>query len=521
MTDYSTFVTRTRSELGDDVVSTDHADLTLASMDIYSSGPLPLAVLRPGNVAELSRAVAMACSSGLSVVPRGGAASYTGGVVPQSAETVVVETTRMNQIIEIDDKNMFVTVEAGCTWQHLWETLGDRGLRVPFWGPLSGSVATVGGSVSQQAVLWGSGRYGPSGESVLGLDVVVADGSVIKTGMASVGAVPNWRHFGPDLTGLFLADCGVLGVKASITLRLIPMPNEVRFASFTFEDAESFIEAMTEIARNGLAVSGFGLDPVLTDQRVRRGSLAQGAEAARAMVGQSSNKLAALKKAVRMAAQGRDFLGSANYTLHLMTEGRSAAAVDADLAAIGKVCAAGTAVEDTVPRLLYSRPYGSLTSALGPEGQRWAPLHVLAPLGSGWEMLQATQALIQQRAEEMSAAGVEIGFMFGTVSNTTLLIELVMTWPGPRSTYYDSRIPAAKLRRYPVYDNHPEADELVSVLRDELVDLFADSGGAHLQIGRRYRYLDRLAPETRDLLIDLKRSVDPNGLLNPGALGLG
>jgi hypothetical protein len=120
----------------------------------------------------------------------------------------------------------------------------------------------------------------------------------------------------------------------------------------------------------------------------------------------------------------------------------------------------------------------------------------------------------------MADAGVEIGFMFGTVSNTTLLIELVMTWPGPRSMYYDSRIPATKLRRYPDYDDHPEADELVSVLRDELVDLFADRGGAHLQIGRRYRYLDRLAPETRALLIDLKRSVDPDGLLNPGALGL-
>ena len=134
-----------------------------------------------------------------------------------------------------------------------------------------------------------------------------------------------------------------------------------------------------------------------------------------------------------------------------------------------------------------------------------------------WEHVQAFAA---RHENAMTEAGVEIGFMFSTVSRTTILIELVMTWPGPRSIYYDRQIPASKLQRFPDYDDSPEASEFVASLRNELVDLFAEHDGAHLQIGRRYRYFDRLAPETQELMAALKHAVDPQNLMNPGALGL-
>jgi len=510
-----------RSELGTDGVVTDERARAVASMDIYAAGAMAIAVVSPGTAAELSTAMHLICESGVAVVPRGGGMSYTGGIVPPHENSMVIDTARMDQIIEVNEHNMFVRVAAGCTWQTLWEALQAKGLRVPFWGPLSGSAATVGGSVSQQAILWGSGRYGPSSDSVLGLDVVIADGTTVRTGMGAIdGAIPNWRHFGPDITGPFLGDCGALGVKAAVTLRLMRVPAEPGFASYTFTSAHDLIDAMCELARTDTVVAGFGLDPKLTEQRVRRGSLADGAGAAATMIRRSNNKLGAVRDAVKMATRGRAFLPTETYTLHLLAEGRSRPGVDADLAEIGRVCSSGTAVDATVPKLMYSRPFASLTSALGPEGQRWAPMHVLVPLTEALSMWERIQQVVASLQTTMDGHDIEIGFMFGTVTNTTMLIELVMTWPGPRPILYDEQIPASKLRRYPDFDASPETDAIVSDIREQFVELFATNGGAHLQIGRRYRYFDRLDPATQRLLVGLKQAVDPDGLINPGAIGL-
>lgn len=508
--------------VGRDRVLTDPDDLAFYSMDIYSAGAVPAAVVLPKSTEELQAAVKAIGDAGCVIVPRGGGVSYTGGVVPPTPNAVVVDTSRMDHILEVSPEDMYVTVEAGCTWAALRERLAPEGLRTPFWGPLSGNYATVGGTVSQGAVLWGSARFGTSAESVLGLDVVLADGSLLRTGMGAFkGARPGWRHFGPDLTGPFLGDSGALGIKATVTLRLMETPAEAGFASYVFADRHDLLQALADLARSGTIVSGFALDPVLTDQRIRRGSIAQGAGAAVSMIGSASNKLRAIRDAARMAARGRGFVGTDDYTLHLVAEAPSPSALEADLERIARICSGGRSIDDTVPRLLQARPFGSLTAALGPEGQRWSPLHVLVPLTSGDEAWSAAEALIDRHADEMRAHEVEIGAMVSTVSTTSLLLEFVMVWPGPRTTFYERRLEPAKLRRYPQYERSPGAEALVSRLREELVSLFASVGGAHFQIGRRYSYLDRLDPPARRLLETLKTTLDPRHIMNPGVLGLG
>ena len=88
----------------------------------------------------------------------------------------------MNRVLEINADDMFVTVEAGCTWKELHAALDGTGLRTPYWGTLSGIHATVGGGVSQNSIFWGSGKHGTVVDSVVSMDVVIADGSVISTG---------------------------------------------------------------------------------------------------------------------------------------------------------------------------------------------------------------------------------------------------------------------------------------------------------------------------------------------------
>ena len=97
-------------------VLTGDADRSFYAMDVYNQLELPLAVVQPATVDELQKAVRAITSSGVAVVPRGGGASYTDGYLPTTSNSVLVDTTRLNRIVEINATDMYVTVEPGVTW---------------------------------------------------------------------------------------------------------------------------------------------------------------------------------------------------------------------------------------------------------------------------------------------------------------------------------------------------------------------------------------------------------------------
>ncbi|MGZ5925304.1 MAG: FAD-binding oxidoreductase, partial [Rhizomicrobium sp.] len=174
--------------------------------DVYRSGTAPLAVVRPATIAALQAVVRAASDLGLAMFPRGGGASYTDAYLPTREQSIIIDTGRLNRIVDIDQDGGFVTVEAGVTWAELKAALDPLGLRTPFFGPFSGLAATIGGSVSQNSLSHGSGTHGISAQSVLSLDIVTASGELLSTGSAARGAPPFARHYGPDLTGLFTGD---------------------------------------------------------------------------------------------------------------------------------------------------------------------------------------------------------------------------------------------------------------------------------------------------------------------------
>ncbi|MCG8507000.1 MAG: FAD-binding oxidoreductase, partial [Sphingomonadales bacterium] len=172
----SDIIARLQSILGPENVITDDVERRYFAEDVYTAGTPPLAVLRPGTVDELAQAVAAATEAGLAVFPRGGGMSYTSGYLPTTPQSVTVDLLRMNKVREINLDDMYVTVECGCSWADLHEALKDHGVRPPFWGSLSGIHATVGGGLSQNAAFFGTGQYGSAADSVIGLEVVLADG---------------------------------------------------------------------------------------------------------------------------------------------------------------------------------------------------------------------------------------------------------------------------------------------------------------------------------------------------------
>ena len=507
--------------LGSDRVLTGDWERRFFATDIFSGGAVPAIVIRPRSAEALAGASRLVTGAGLSVVGRGGGTSYTGGIVPDRESSVIVDTSDLDRIVEVNLDDMYVTVEAGVTWEALHEALKDTDVRTPFWGPFSGGQATVGGSVSQNSILWGSTAHDLSAASVLGLEVVLADGTCLTTGSAAWGAKPFFRHFGPDLTGLFLGDCGALGIKTRITMRLIRRAAEVRMASFNFVERASMSAAMASIARESIASTCFGMDPVLQYQRVKRASTLQGARAIKSLVANSESTFSGIRKAIRVAVAGRRFIDDNGYSFHLVIEGRDAASADAKLARAREICLeSGTEIESSVPTMLYGDPFVGMTTAIGPDGERWAPMHGLFPLSEGDEAWAAIEALFDKHAETFDRLGIVAGVLLALISSSVFVIEPVFYWPGPQTIWYEGMLPASELRKFRQHEENPEVSAAIAAVRDELNALFNELNAMHMQIGKKYRYTNGMDPAALELINGIKSLVDPERLMNPKTLGL-
>lgn len=501
--------------VGDEGLITDPAECAFYAQDIYSAGPALLAVLRPANKEALARAVGLATAAGVALVPRGGGMSYTGGYVAPEAGALIVDLGRMRRVLAINPIDMTATVEAGCTWEELRVALKPHGLRALAWGTLSGIRASIGGGMSQNGVFWGA-RDGTIVDAALRFEVVLADGRIVDTGSAF------FRPFGPDVTGLFAADTGAFGIKATVTLQLVREAMAFGYGSYAFDDAGGFFTAMSAVAREGLAAESFGFDPFLQEQRMKRDSLASDARSLVAMMRGQGSLWKGIREGAKVVAAGRSFLEGASFSLHLIAEGRSEAAVAADMAAIERIVAeaGGRAVENTIPKILRSNPFPPVNSMVGPAGERWVPVHGFLPhsrLIEGWERLQA---LFAAHRAEMDRLGVGAGAMLAAVSRSACLIEPVFYWPDALGEIHRRSIEPAHLARLECFPANAEARALVARLRQAVIDLFHGLDATHLQIARTYPLKQSSDPAAWEILRALKAAVDPKSLMNPGSLGL-
>lgn len=495
---------------------TDSASLDFYAHDVFERGAEPLAVVRPHNKQELARAMAAVAASGMVAIPRGGGMSYTGGITSPHPNAVLFDLAAMDRIVAISEADMTVTVEAGCTWAKLYEALKPLGLRTPMWGTLSGLYATVGGGMSQNCIFWGSTRYGMGVNSCVSMDVVLADGTILNTGAKFA------RSYGPDLTGLFCGDTGALGIKAEITLRLVPEAKAHGYVSFLFETHAEVMTALATIERAGVATECFGFDPKLNAIRMKRDSLATDAKQLVGMMKAQGSVFKALKEGVKVVAAGRSFLSDAKFSLHILTEGRNQPSADADLVEACAIAKAngGTETDNTIPKIVRANPFVAPNSVLGPQGERWAPVHGLLPHSRAVECYDAIEAFFDKHREEMDALGVHTGTLFSAVGGAGAIIEPCIYWPDARNPWIEHLVEDAHLSKLPPGDSNAAARALMWKLKKGLVDLFFEHGAGHFQIARTYRYLDSLDPAARALLGGLKRQLDPENRMNPGALGL-
>jgi FAD/FMN-containing dehydrogenase len=510
--------------LGVKNVITDPSELSFYSTDVYRRADIDAAlVLRPGTIEELAGAVRLCTENNVSVIARGGGLSYTGGFLPVRVGSAIIDMQRLDRIVKLNKADMYVTVECGATWKSLYDRLKNHGLRTPYFGPMSGYASTIGGALSQGSIFLGSTQYGTTADSVLGLSVVVADGTVVTTGSAGASgdASPFFRNYGPDLTGPFLQDCGALGIKACATLRLLRAPAQTGFLSFTFSNHAAMLNAMSEISRQGLAAECFGADPYIWGMRLWDEDLARDVKRLVGAVRGSKSVAAGIKTGARMVYSGRAALKDVEYAVNVTVDGNGAAAVQQALADIRRIAAAGgREIEPTVPTAVRGAPFLPPNDILGPKGQRWAPSHGIVPHSRAIALVDALVKFLDARAEVLSRHEIEWGYVTFAISTNAILVEPMFYWPGARDPYHERMIAPVHLQKLPSLPANATAAEAMRTLRSELTRFWMQHQCAHLQIGKTYRYLESRQPVLRDMLFSLKQALDPKCLMNPGSLGL-
>lgn len=510
--------------VGAEHVTTDEATLRLLSEDIWSRADhVVLLSVAPANTAELAAVVAAANAAGVDIAPRGAGMSYTSSYTPATDSTITLDTRRMDRVLRVSPEDMTVTVEAGCTWLALNEALKPHGLRTPFWGPMSGIYSTIGGGLSQLNAMFGAGHYGTSSESVVAITMVLADGRTLRTGARGPdGDTPHYRHYGPDLAGLFMGDSGTLGIKAEITLRLIRTPAFEDSVSFSFKSGEIMLQALAEMTRAGIASETCGFDPGLTKVRMKRMSMASDVKTLGKVIAKEKSFGKGLLAAARIAIGGRNFIPEEEYPLHIMAEGRCKEAVAADIATAREIAARfeGVEIENSIAKVIRAMPFPAPNSILGPEGESWVPVHGQASLSTAPAMFAEIRAYFDSMQETFDRHGIHNGFLFSSLSTTALVIEPVFFWPEGYRPIHEAMVEPAHLRNLKQLGPNAEATAVVTAAREQVKAICKKYGAAHFQIGRAYTaYRESRDEAFKDVLDAVKAVVDPRGVFNPGCLG--
>lgn len=215
----TTFISDLQQIVGEQHTLVDKESLALYG---YDSTPelesRPGAVLLPANADEVARIMTCCHSAGISVSPRGSGTSLSGGSLSIDGG-VVIQTSRMNRILEVDQENLTATVEPGVLTSTLHRAVESLGLFYPP-DPASMNISTMGGNVAENSGGLRGLKYGVTADYIMGLETVLPDGELLKTGGKAVKDVAGYA-----LTPLLVSSEGTLGLFTAITVKLIPKPH--------------------------------------------------------------------------------------------------------------------------------------------------------------------------------------------------------------------------------------------------------------------------------------------------------
>jgi glycolate oxidase len=240
-------VARLVTALGERVDTSPEArEAARADKSGHAAEGMPLAVVHAASVADVQAVMRIASETGTPVVPRG-AGTGLAGAANTGAGEISLSLRRMDRILEVRRDDLLAVVEPGILNADLNAVLAEQGL---WWAPdpASRAISTVGGNIATGAGGLLCAKYGVVRDAVLGVDLVLADGRLLRLGHRSVKGVT-----GLDLTSLVIGSEGILGIVVAATLKLRRLvPGEVRTLSATFPDVRSAAVASAAVTASGV-----------------------------------------------------------------------------------------------------------------------------------------------------------------------------------------------------------------------------------------------------------------------------
>jgi alkyldihydroxyacetonephosphate synthase len=458
--------------LGEDAVHTDPSRLDAYTADTYwpalaavaAGEPLgrPDVVVIPRDDEGVVAALRIAAERRLPVVPWGGGSGTQGGAVPVRGG-LVLDLRGLDRIVEIDERSLTVTAQAGVNGRALERALNERGLMLPHY-PASAEWATVGGYVAARGSGVLSTRYGKIEDLVVSLRVAMPTGELIDT-----VCVP--RHaVGPDLTQLFVGSEGTLGIITRATLSVVPLPAQRRFATLCFPSVDAGIETF----RAALAAGHRPSVIRMYDEEATQRTLAP-------VVGEALDGVCAI-----VACEGEH------------------AAVDVELAAIARLARthAGVELDPALSKRWWDRRYDFYAPPHHPELPAiWGTVDVVAT----YARIGAVHAALQEAVRDRYAG---IGLQ--------LRIHFSHWYAWGTMIYARFLIPDGALAG--------DALELHDRIWDDAITAVLAAGGVindHHGVGIKLgRYMESQHGAAFDTLRRVKAAIDPLGIMNPGKLGL-
>ncbi len=239
-----------RAGLPDDAVLTDPAstDAFRHDMAMFCPAGSPAVVVRPSTTEQVRHVLRVACLHGVPVVPQGARSGLSGGANAVDG-CIVLSLVRMDRILEIDETEQLAVVEPGVVNAALSRAVADKGLSYPP-DPASWEWSTIGGNVATNAGGLCCVKYGVTADFVRALEVVLADGELLRTGRRTAKGVAGY-----DLTRLLVGSEGTLGVITKITVALRSAPEEALTLTALFDCASVALQAAARIMASGVGPS--------------------------------------------------------------------------------------------------------------------------------------------------------------------------------------------------------------------------------------------------------------------------
>jgi glycolate oxidase len=223
-------------------------DMVSYSYDASEHSHRPSCGVWAENTEQVSEIMKLANGKGIPVIPRGAGTGLSGMAVPARGG-IVLDLSHMNKILKISIEDRLAIVQPGVVYAELEKALAPDGFFFPP-DPASGKVATLGGNVATNAGGVKGAKYGTTRDYVLGLQVVLPEGRIMRTGSKAMKSVSGY-----DLTRLFVGSEGTLGVVTEITLKINPRPTATSTAMATFEDLADAGRAVSQIMYSGIIPS--------------------------------------------------------------------------------------------------------------------------------------------------------------------------------------------------------------------------------------------------------------------------